>query len=94
MLHEFMGQCHEAKVLLLLWSSDISPRFHVVDLFSGVGQIAKRYRRAGLAAVEYDFIVSPAMNFLSASGFALLGVPIIVKGYAGVQETFVEEPGV
>ncbi|CAE7192623.1 unnamed protein product, partial [Symbiodinium pilosum] len=58
-------------VLLILWSTDISPRYHVVDLFSGVGQISQCYRRHGLAAVEYDFLVSNSMDFVSAAGFGL-----------------------
>ena len=52
-----------ACVLLLLWSTDTSPQYHLVELFSGVGRIARLYRSSGLNAVEYDFIHSAAMIF-------------------------------
>ena len=63
-----------AEVLLLLWSEDVSPCYHAIDLFSGVGNIAKCYRAAGLSAAEYDFIHDPsAMDFLTPAGFSYLG---------------------
>ena len=62
-----------AQVLLVLWSTHISPCYEVVDLFSGIGNIARRYREAGLGAAEYDFIHDDrAMNILTAAGFGLL----------------------
>ena len=60
----------QSKVLLLMWSSPVQPRFDVVDLFSGHGEISKRYRAADSTSVEYDFIHGNSMNFLSAGGFA------------------------
>ena len=60
-----------SEVLLLLWSSPVSPRFEVIDLFSGVGAVAARYRASGRPAAEYDFIHHEnAMNFLSCGGYA------------------------
>ena len=62
------------KVLLLLWSTDVNSTYHVVELFSGVGRIAKCFRDAGYKAVEYDFIHGSSMDFLSSAGFLLLGL--------------------
>ncbi|CAE7727719.1 unnamed protein product, partial [Symbiodinium pilosum] len=61
-----------AIVLLLLWSTNVSPQYNLVELFSGEGCIARVYRESGLSAVEYDFIHGRSMNFHSPSGLTLL----------------------
>ena len=53
----------------------MEPKYNVVEIFSGVGQIAMQYRRMGLAAAEYDFIHShDAMDFFGAAGYAFLAL--------------------
>ena len=71
----FEGCCcvlKSTQVLLVQWSTEVLPCYQAVDLFSGVGNIVKRYRAAGLASVEYDFILDPSMDFISSAGFAFL----------------------
>ena len=63
-----------ACVLLLLWSTDTSPQYHLVELFSGVGRIARVYGSSGLNAAEYDFIHGGAMIFFTAAGYAFLAI--------------------
>ena len=73
-----MSPTYLIKVLLLLWSTDVSSQYHVVELFSGVGQIATCFRSAGYKAVEYDFIHGSSMDFRSSAGFLLLGLQLII----------------
>ena len=75
----FWAEVFIACVLLILWSTEVAPKFHLVEIFSGVGEIARVYRRAGLAAAEYDFIHSnDAMNFFTAAGYAFLALPLVL----------------
>ena len=75
----FWAEVFIACVLLILWSTEVVPKFHLVEIFSGVGEIARVYRRAGLAAAEYDFIHSnDAMNFFTAAGYAFLALPLVL----------------
>ena len=67
------GSCQTSEVLLVMWSAVDHPCYEAVELFSGVGRIAQRYRMSGMPSAEYDIIHDSSMDFLSPGGFARLG---------------------
>lgn len=75
-----------AEVLLLLWSYDTTPQFHVVEYFAGQAQVSMAFRDHGYQVASYDNLYSAAgMDFLGAGGFGLLGAFCRVVVYAQVR---------
>eukprot|EP00438_Fugacium_kawagutii_P014031 Skav233998 [mRNA] locus=scaffold2413:218954:222547:+ [translate_table: standard] len=60
-----------AIVLLVQWSYEVKPKYDLVELFSGKGNVGQVWREAGLSVGQYDWDESRrGMNFLSCGGFA------------------------
>ena len=61
------------EVLLVLWSKHDLPAFHLVELFSGQGNVSAAFKECGFTVGSYDMITGgKAMNILSDAGFAPL----------------------
>ena len=62
------------EVLLLTWSYETSPIYHVVEYFAGAGKVSAEFRKAGWNVASYDNQYDDkGMEFLQPGGFALLG---------------------
>lgn len=58
-------------VLLVMWSTDVTSRFQLVELFAGRGQVGAVWRENGRSAGQYDWDYSrKGMDFLGNGGFA------------------------
>ena len=57
----------------MLWSYDSSPKYHLVEFFSGEAQVSQAFRDGGFRVASYDYLYDPnGMNFLSDGGFGHL----------------------
>ena len=63
-----------SKVLLLLWSGlETTPRYDLVEYFSGCGKVSQAFRESGRSVASYDIEYSQkSMNFLESGGYSLL----------------------
>ena len=71
-----LAQVLIAIILLLSFTNgvDLSPRFSMLEYFSGKGNVSNAFRQTGLHQVgSYEIRDSPSMDFLSTSGFLHLG---------------------
>lgn len=63
-------------MLLLLWTNDVdpTPRYKLVEFFSGKAQVSEAFRQRGHMVASYDvqYGTGEEMNFLNPAGFAFL----------------------
>lgn len=52
---------------------DLSPKYGLVEFFSGQGEVSKAFRDCGHTVASFDYNLGEEMDFLSPAGFALLG---------------------
>ena len=53
------------EVLLLTWSYDTRPIYHVVEYFAGAGKVSEAFRREGYNVASYDYLYNDkGMEFL------------------------------
>lgn len=59
------------EVLLVLWSTPVSDKFELLDIFAGRGNVAAVWSENGRSVCKYDWDTDGSMNFYTEGGFAL-----------------------
>ena len=56
-----------------MWSSDITMKFQMIEVFAGAGRVSAQFRASGQNVASYDYEYDQKrMNFMTEAGMAQL----------------------
>ena len=55
---------------MVMWSSEISLKFEMIEIFAGLGRVSGQFKRNGLSTVAFDRDYAEQMDFMTEGGMA------------------------